>query len=92
MTGVQTCALPISAGTMPYKPNKNDIVEGFVIAKTADGFDKTLFTDKGIDVCGELSLTGTGFTYWYLHKNTGNEALLKSVFSIKGVLSADNEW
>ena len=81
-----------TAGTMPYKPNKNDIVEGFVIAKTADGFDKELFTDKGIDVCGELSLTGTGFTYWYLHKNTGNEALLKSVFSIKGVLSADNDY
>ena len=81
-----------TAGTMPYKPNKNDIVEGFVIAKTADGFDKTLFTDKGIDVCGELSLTGTGFTYWYLHKNTGNEALLKSVFSINGVLSADNDY
>lgn len=81
-----------TAGTMPYKPNKNDIVEGFVIAKTADGFDKTLFTDTGIDVCGELSLTGTGFTYWYLHKNTGNEALLKSVFSIKGVLSADNDY
>ena len=75
-----------------YNPNANDIVEGFVIAKTADGFDKTLFTDKGIDVCGELSLTGTGFTYWYLHKNTGNEALLKSVFSIKGVLSADNDY
>lgn len=81
-----------TTGTMPYKPNKNDIVEGFVIAKTADGFDKTLFTDKGIDVCGELSLTGTGFTYWYLHKNTGNEALLKSVFSINGVLSADNDY
>ncbi|WP_432999838.1 dentilisin complex serine proteinase subunit PrtP [Treponema socranskii] len=81
-----------TAGTMPYKPNKNDIVEGFVIAKTADGFDKTLFTDKGIDVCGELSLTGTGFTYWYLHKDIGNEALLKSVFSIKGVLSADNDY
>ncbi|MGI5116796.1 dentilisin complex serine proteinase subunit PrtP [Treponema sp. SP13] len=81
-----------TAGTMPYKPNKNDIVEGFVIAKTADGFDKELFTDKGIDVCGELSLTGTGFIYWYLHKNTGNEALLKSVFSIKGVLSADNDY
>ena len=75
-----------------YNPNANDIVEGFVIAKTADGFDKTLFTDKGIDVCGKLSLTGTGFTYWYLHKNTGNEALLKSVFSIKGVLSADNDY
>ena len=75
-----------------YNPNANDIVEGFVIAKTADGFDKTLFTDKDIDVCGELSLTGTGFTYWYLHKNTGNEALLKSVFSIKGVLSADNDY
>jgi len=79
-------------GGAAYKPNANDIVEGFVIAKTADGFDKELFTNEGIDVCGELSLTGTGFTYWYVHKNTGNEALLKSLYSIKGVLSADNDY
>ena len=79
-------------GGAAYKPNANDIVEGFVIAKTADGFDKELFTNEGIDVCGELSLTGTGFTYWYVHKNTGNQDLLKSLYSIKGVLSADNDY
>ena len=79
-------------GGAAYKPNANDIVEGFVIAKTADGFDKELFTKEGIDVCGELSLTGTGFTYWYVHKNTGNQDLLKSLYSIKGVLSADNDY
>lgn len=91
VSGTSSGSASFNEGTA-YKPNANDIVEGFVIAKTADGFDKELFTNEGIDVCGELSLTGTGFTYWYVHKNTGNEALLKSVYSIKGVLSADNDY
>ena len=91
VSGTSSASASFNEGTA-YKPNANDIVEGFVIAKTADGFDKELFTNEGIDVCGELSLTGTGFTYWYVHKNTGNEALLKSVYSIKGVLSADNDY
>ena len=91
VSGTSSGPASFNEGTA-YKPNANDIVEGFVIAKTADGFDKELFTNEGIDVCGELSLTGTGFTYWYVHKNTGNEALLKSVYSIKGVLSADNDY
>ena len=91
VSGTSSASASFNEGTA-YKPNANDIVEGFVIAKTADGFDKELFTNEGIDVCGELSLTGTGFTYWYVHKNTGNEVLLKSVYSIKGVLSADNDY
>ena len=91
VSGTSSGSASFNEGTA-YKPNANDIVEGFVIAKTADGFDKELFTNEGIDVCAELSLTGTGFTYWYVHKNTGNQDLLKSVYSIKGVLSADNDY
>lgn len=80
------------SGGLPYKPHKNDVVQGFVIAKTADGFDKTFFENQGIEVYGKLSLAGTGFTYWYLHQDTSNDTLLQAVYAIKGILCADNDY
>lgn len=75
-----------------YKPDDNDIVEGYFIVKTKDGFDKTLFEKKGFIVKGKISLTDTGFTYWYLNKKGDNKKNLLRAASIEGVLSAEHDY
>lgn len=75
-----------------YKPDDNDIVEGYFIVKTKDGFDKTLFEKKGFIVKEKISLTDTGFTYWYLNKKGDNKKNLLRAASIEGVLSAEHDY
>ncbi|UTC67239.1 MULTISPECIES: dentilisin complex serine proteinase subunit PrtP [unclassified Treponema] len=75
-----------------YAPKDEDIVDGFFIVKTRDGFDKALFEEKGFAVKGNISLTGTGFTYWYLNKEGNNKKNLSLAASIKGVLSAEHDY
>lgn len=75
-----------------YKPDDKDIVDGYFIVKTKDGFDKTLFEKKGFIVKGKISLTDTGFTYWYLNKEGNNKKNLLRAASIEGVLSAEHDY
>ena len=75
-----------------YKPDDKDIVDGYFIVKTKDGFDKTLFEEKGFIVKGKISLTDTGFTYWYLNKEGNNKKNLLRAASIEGVLSAEHDY
>lgn len=75
-----------------YKPDDKDIVDGYFIVKTKDGFDKTLFEKKGFIVKGKISLTDTGFTYWYLNKKGDNKKNLLRAASIEGVLSAEHDY
>ena len=75
-----------------YKPDDKDIVDGYFIVKTKDGFDKTLFEEKGFIVKGKISLTDTGFTYWYLNKEGNNKKNLLRAASIQGVLSAEHDY
>ena len=75
-----------------YKPDDKDIVDGYFIVKTKDGFDKTLFEKKGFIVKGNISLTDTGFTYWYLNKKGDNKKNLLRAASIEGVLSAEHDY
>ena len=75
-----------------YKPDDKDIVDGYFIVKTKDGFDKTLFEEKGFIVKGKISLTDTGFTYWYLNKEGNNTKNLLRAASIEGVLSAEHDY
>ena len=75
-----------------YKPDDKDIVAGYFIVKTKDGFDKTLFEKKGFIVKGKISLTDTGFTYWYLNKKGDNKKNLLRAASIEGVLSAEHDY
>lgn len=75
-----------------YKPDDKDIVDGYFIVKTKDGFDKTLFEKKGFIVEGNISLTDTGFTYWYLNKKGDNKKNLLRAASIEGVLSAEHDY
>nr|AFV33668.1 PrtP [Treponema denticola] len=79
-------------GTVLNKPDDNDIVEGYFIVKTKDGFDKTLFEKKGFIVKEKISLTDTGFTYWYLNKKGDNKKNLLRAASIEGVLSAEHDY
>jgi len=75
-----------------YKPDDKDIVDGYFIVKTKDGFDKTLFEEKGFIVKGNISLTGTGYSYWYLNKEGNNKKNLLRAASIEGVLSAEHDY
>lgn len=75
-----------------YKPDDKDIVDGYFIVKTKDGFDKTLFEKKGFIVKGKISLTDTGFTYWYLNKEGNNKKNLLRAASIEGVLSVEHDY
>lgn len=75
-----------------YKPDDKDIVNGYFIVKTKDGFDKTLFEKKGFIVKGKISLTDTGFTYWYLNKEGNNKKNLLRAASIEGVLLAEHDY
>lgn len=75
-----------------YKPDDKDIVDGYFIVKTKDGFDKTLFEKKGFIIKGKISLTDTGFTYWYLNKEGNNKKNLLRAASIEGVLSAEHDY
>ncbi|EMB23165.1 dentilisin complex serine proteinase subunit PrtP [Treponema denticola] len=75
-----------------YEPDDKDIVDGYFIVKTKDGFDKTLFEKKGFIVEGNISLTDTGFTYWYLNKKGDNKKNLLRAASIEGVLSAEHDY
>ena len=75
-----------------YKPDDKDIVDGYFIVKTRDGFDKTRFEEKGFTVTGSLPLTDTGFTYWLLKKDGNDKRNLMRAASIPGVLSAEHDY
>ncbi|UTC75320.1 dentilisin complex serine proteinase subunit PrtP [Treponema sp. OMZ 792] len=75
-----------------YAPKDEDIVDGFFIVKTRDGFDKALFEEKGFAVKGKISLAGTGFTYWYLNKEGNDKKNLSLAASVEGVLSAEHDY
>jgi|GEM_PF-408028 len=69
-------------------------VDGCLIVKTLNTFEKEEFEKAGFEVKGMLSVPNSDFLYWNIYKKDAeqHENILNSATSIKGVILAERDF